>query len=182
MNSLAVLSQMRLLKCKDEPIKTRNRMYNFQTSREKKKEYKLDWYVATNGFSMDWYNRKWAKTKKKKRNKQTRYRGNPGKLKIQRRRQNPGSAIHVRVCFGAKTLITAPSPRLSFLIYAVGGWCPLAAVWGHGETLLVKSNTGWGFPSTLCNQGPGVRNGVYGHRRVSVFFGDKTFCSQALFY
>lgn len=117
----------------------------------------------------------------KKRNKQTRYRGNPGKLKIQRRRQNPGSAIHVRVCFGAKTLITAPSPRLSFLIYAVGGWCPLAAVWGHGETLLVKSNTGWGFPSTLCNQGPGVRNGVYGHRRVSVFFGNKTFCSQVYF-
>lgn len=38
MNSLAVLSQMRLLKCKDEPIKTRNRMYNFQTSREKKKK------------------------------------------------------------------------------------------------------------------------------------------------
>lgn len=38
MNSLAVLSQMRLLKCKDESIKTRNRMYNFQTSREKKKK------------------------------------------------------------------------------------------------------------------------------------------------
>lgn len=109
-------------------------------------------------------------TEPKQTNKQTRCRGNSSKLKIQRRRQNLGSAIHICVWFGAKDLIASPSLSFSFLIYTKGGWCPLAAVVGTQWDSAVKSDTSWGFPLTLCNQGPCVRNGCHGRRRVSVFF------------
>lgn len=118
-------------------------MNNFQISRGKIDGIKA-WLI--------WW-QKMSQNEKKKKG-----RGNPCKLKGQRR-QKSDSAIHIWLWLCANKLMVR------------GEWCPFAAVmetrWDSAGPALSAGARGCSPP--LCNQGLCVRNGSYGQHSVGIF-------------